>query len=291
MPVTVSREGDMNNPARQRRWKAVPFSLLAALGALLLLLVAVPGSHGAGRGRSVRAVPAGRVRLFAADPGLRAALGGLPPASARAAEGLVVGSWHLKPGTWDPVDNPQLEDPDCSYLVLEGLLLSHVRVGSRASAELLGPGDLFTADDADTHGYASVPSERSFRVLHPARVVALDTVLLARIHSVPGMVGHFQGRLTQRARSLNLRLAIVQIPQLATRLHLLLWHLADRWGHRSPKGTVIPFRLSHAVLADCVSAQRTSVVAALHELRDSGAVERTQTGHWVLHEDPPADFR
>ena len=201
-----------------------------------------------------------------------------------------MGSWRLTPGTWNPVDNPQLEDPQCTYLILGGFLLSQVRLGSRSSAELLGAGDLFTAEDADTHGYATVPSERTFRVIEPTRIVGLERRLLAHITSLPGMASHLQARLTQRVRSLNVRLAIVQVPQLATRLHLLLWHLADRWGRRCPEGALIPFRLSHGVLAECVSAQRTSVLAALHELEGSGVIERNEDGHWLLHAEPPDEF-
>jgi hypothetical protein len=53
---------------------------------------------------------------------------------------------------------------------------------------------------------------------------------------------------------------------------------------------VIPFRLSHEVLAECCSAQRTSVLAAIHELNEAGAVERNDEGFWLLHAGPPSQF-
>jgi CRP/FNR family transcriptional regulator, cyclic AMP receptor protein len=282
----------MRSAARQAwRSRVGLLSLVVALGGLPLSLAAPSASHARGHGRSVRARPAGRIQLFAEDPELGSVLSRLPQATARAAGDLRVNSWRLKRGSWNPVENPSLGDSDCVYLVLEGLLLSRVQLGSRCSAEPLGAGDLFRTDEADTHGYATVPSKRSFRVLEPARIVGLDSGLLARIDSLPGIAGHLQRRLIQRARSLNVRLAIVQVPQLATRLHLLLWHLADRWGRRCSDGAVIPFRLSHGVLAECVSAQRTSVLAAIHELQETGAIERNEDGHWLLHAEPPGEFR
>jgi CRP/FNR family cyclic AMP-dependent transcriptional regulator len=238
----------------------------------------------------VHAVPAGPVRIFDEDLELRIALSELPPAAARVASQLLVSSSRLNRGRWDPAGNPPVRESDCGYLILDGVLLSRVLVGPRCSAELLGPGDIFRTDDADTHGYATVASETRFRVLSPARIVVLERDLMAKIESLPGIASHFERRLTERARSLNVRLAIVQVPQLARRLHLLLWHLADRWGRRCPSGVVIPFRLSHEVLAECCSAQRTSVLAAIHELNEAGAVERNDEGFWLLHAGPPSQF-
>jgi CRP-like cAMP-binding protein len=196
----------------------------------------------------------------------------------------------LKTGAWDPEANPPLEEPDSSYFVLDGLLLSRVSVGSRCSGELLAAGDIFRTDHPDTHGYATVASDRSFRVLAPAHIAVLAGGRISELHTLPGFASWFQQRLTEQARSLNLRLAINQVPQLATRLQLLLWHLADRLGRRCPNGALIPFFLSHEVLAECVSAQRTSVLAAMHELEQSGAVERNEEGLYLLHAEPPSEF-
>jgi len=238
----------------------------------------------------VRAVPAGPARLFEEDLELRIVLSELPPAAARAASQLLVVSWRLSRGRWDPAGTPPVRDSDCGYLILDGILLSRVLVGPRCSAELLGAGDFFCTDNADTHGYATVASETRFRVLSPTRIVVLERDLMAKIEGLPGIASHFERRLTERAHSLSIRLAIVQVPQLTRRLHLLLWHLADRWGRRRPDGVLIPLPLSHEVLAECCSARRTSVLAAIHELEETGAVERNGDGHWLLHAEPPTQF-
>ena len=246
-------------------------------------------TYAAGRGW-IRALPAGRVRIVEEDAELRAACAELPPAAAYAARDLLVSAWWLKHGRWDPRDNPPLGDSDCGYLLLDGLLLAVVEVESRRSAELLGAGDVFRADDPDTHGYAALASIRSFRVLAPARLVVLEGALMARIDVLPWVASSLQRRLAERARSLNIRLAIIQVPQLSQRLQLLMWHLADRFGRICGDGALIPFRLSHGILAECASAQRTSVLAALHELEERGALERTEEGHWLLHGEPPGDL-
>jgi CRP/FNR family transcriptional regulator, cyclic AMP receptor protein len=240
--------------------------------------------------RAARATPAGPIRLFDEDPELRTALLGLRGAAARTASELFARSWRLSRGPWAPAGNPPLQESDCGYLILDGLLLCRVRVGPRCSAELLGAGDLFRTDDCDTHGYATVASDASFRVLSPMRIVALERDLMARVESLPGIASHFERRLTERVRSLNVRLAIVQVPQLARRLHLVLWHLADRWGRRCSDGALIPFRVSHQVLAEYCSAQRTSVLVAIRELEKSGAVERNKEGLWLLRAQPPTEF-
>jgi len=247
-------------------------------------------TYAGGRGR-IRALPAGRVRIHEEDAELRAAYAQLPPAAAHAARDLLASAWWLKRGRWDPRHNPPLDDSDCGYLLLDGLLLAVVEVESRRSAELLGAGDVFRADDPDTHGYAALASIRSFRVLAPARLVLLESALMARIIDVlPGVASSLQRRLAERARSLNIRLAIIQVPQLSQRLQLLMWHLADRFGRICGDGALIPFRLSHGILAECASAQRTSVLAAIHELEQRGALERTEEGHWLLHGEPPGDL-
>ena len=79
-------------------------------------------------------------------------------------------------------------------------------------------------------------------------------------------------------------MAIVHQARVDVRLHMLLWHLAARWGRVRSDGTVLRLRLTHAVLADLVAARRPTVTTALSELiaprpgpdrrRDLGASRR-----------------
>jgi len=238
-------------------------------------------------------VPARRaapVYLFEEDAELRGALSGLPESDARVAAELLAGCWELAPGAWDPERDAPGRQGNGGILLLDGFVLCELGVGPRSSAELFAAGDLVWTAEPRLDGQPTLPTTRTWRVLAPTRLVALERGLMARLGRLPGIATSLQRRLAAQARSLNVRLAIVQIPQLTIRLHLLLWHLADRWGRSCSEGAVIPHRLSHQVLAELVSAQRTSVGAALHQLQEAGVVGRNDEGLWVVRTKPPSEF-
>jgi CRP/FNR family cyclic AMP-dependent transcriptional regulator len=70
------------------------------------------------------------------------------------------------------------------------------------------------------------------------------------------------------------------------RLHLLFWHFAGRWGRVRGDGVLLPFRLTHTVLADLVAARRPTVTSALSDLSRRGLVRAMDDG-WLLVGDPP----
>jgi CRP/FNR family cyclic AMP-dependent transcriptional regulator len=255
------------------------------------------GTRGGGEQRSegaeqsvARSFSVGEVGLFDEDAGLRGVLRDLSPAEAESARRIHAPAWELSRGRWDPTRTPPFESLEDDLLLLDGLLLARLGIDHRHSAEVLGAGDPFRVQDPDTRGYATVASEREFRVLLPARLVALDRNLVSELAAVPGATCELQRRWAERVRSLAVRLAIAQVPNLSERVYLVLWHLADRWGRRCADGAVIPFRVTQQVLAESACAQRSSVAAALRELRERGSVEQNGDGHWVLHTPPPGDF-
>jgi hypothetical protein len=85
----------------------------------------------------------------------------------------------------------------------------------------------------------------------------------------------------ERSRSLAVNMAIVQQPRAHVRVHMMLWHLADRWGYVCPEGTMLPLRLTHDVLANLVAARRPTVSSALAQLTRSGLVRPGRNG-WLL---------
>jgi CRP-like cAMP-binding protein len=92
----------------------------------------------------------------------------------------------------------------------------------------------------------------------------------------------------RRSRNFAVILAIVQHPKVESRLHMLLWHLADRWGTVRPEGVLVPLRLTQTVLAELVAARRPTVSAALGVLERDGQLTRTPAG-WILHGAPPGE--
>jgi CRP-like cAMP-binding protein len=170
-------------------------------------------------------------------------------------------------------------------LVLDGLLLRRVGLDGRFGAELLGRGDLLRPWQIEDSGN-SLPQTSGWRVLQRARVALLDLDFTRRIAAYPEIHGQLLARAIRRSRHLALNMAIMHQPKVETRLHLQLWHLADRWGRVHPDGIHLPMKLTHMVLSELVGARRPTVSAALGAIERDGRISRNGTG-WVLHGSPP----
>jgi CRP-like cAMP-binding protein len=81
-------------------------------------------------------------------------------------------------------------------------------------------------------------------------------------------------------------MAIVHQRRVHVLLHMLLWHLAGRWGRVRTDPISIALPLSHTMLADLVADRRPTVTAALGELEKPGLVRRAETGLLLLGEPP-----
>jgi CRP/FNR family cyclic AMP-dependent transcriptional regulator len=237
-------------------------------------------------GRTVGLTPAGPVRLFEADPALAR---GLPAeVFARLTRHVLADTRSLARGHWAPRQE-NLGESLFGLLILEGALVRRVSVGRRHGAELLGEGDLIRPEQDDADEYAIVAQSADWSVLAPTRLAVLDHDLVTSLAGIGRVLPELAARLVQRVRALALQLAIAQIPNLADRLHLLLWHLADRWGRQESGAVTLRLRLSQDLLADLLSAQRTSVGSALHDLTVRGVIEE-RAGTWALCGDPPGDL-
>jgi CRP-like cAMP-binding protein len=71
------------------------------------------------------------------------------------------------------------------------------------------------------------------------------------------------------------------------RLLATLWHLASMWGRVTPRGTLVPFRLTHAMLAGIIGAQRPTTTTAISSLEQQGRLSRDSERRYVLIGDPP----
>jgi CRP-like cAMP-binding protein len=138
--------------------------------------------------------------------------------------------------------------------------------------------------------YSSVPLESHWTVVDPVRVAVLDRRFATNMARFPEVVGSILDRVMMRSRWLSFDLAVCHLKRIETRLLVIFWHFADRWGRVRPDGVVVPIRVTHQLLAGVVGAQRPSVTTALGELRRSGAVERLPDGTWLLHGDPPQEL-
>ena len=226
-----------------------------------------------------------RCQLLTEDVDLRAAIA--PSDQERATAWCVVPALAIPRGRWNAEQMKVMTD-GIGLLVLDGLLIRRVGVDGRFGAELLGTGDLLRPwQGEDVH--STLPHTTGWRVIEPARLAVLDGGVAARLAQYPQLTGALAARALNRARQLALMMAIIHHPRIATRLHMLLWHLADRWGRVRPDGVAVELRLSHSVLADLIAAQRPSVTGSLGTLTDQGLI-RPLTGGWLLRGDPPSEL-
>ena len=129
-------------------------------------------------------------------------------------------------------------------LLLSGFLVRRVSQGGRFGAELLGPGDLLRP--WRTLGYqASMPFEPAWTVVSDAEVAVLDDTFTCLSAPYPAVAVQLVDRAMLRSRHLAINMAIVQQPRIDTRLHMLFWHLADRWGRTGSAGVTLNVPLTH----------------------------------------------
>jgi CRP/FNR family transcriptional regulator, cyclic AMP receptor protein len=195
----------------------------------------------------------------------------------------------LQPGTWRPPMSNHREPGHLGLLVLEGLLTREVVLGSTIATEIVGQGDLLRPADHDGEN-APVPFAVQWTVLEPTRLAVLDRRFTAVIGHWPEAIEVVIRASMRRTHSLALHLAVCHLRRVDTRLLVLLWHLADRWGVVQPEGVHVPMRLTHQILGRLVGAQRPSVTTALKQLTDAGRLSRLEDGGWLLRGDPPDEL-
>lgn len=172
-------------------------------------------------------------------------------------------------------------------LVLAGLMIRRVGIEGRYSAELIGEGDLLRPGEESVSPL--LPLTTHWSVVLPTRLAALDRAFEQRIAQYPELTHSLVARAIQRSKNLSVNMAIVHQARVDVRLHMLLWHLAARWGRVRSDGTVLRLRLTHALLADLVAARRPTVTTALSELSRRGLI-KTDGETWVLSGDAPDEL-
>lgn len=173
-------------------------------------------------------------------------------------------------------------------LVVDGMLARRQEVGQLSYTELLGEGDLlrpWTSEESPT-----LASAASWQVLTPTRIAMLDRDFALRTRHWPEIAAALLERSSLRSRALVITLAIHGAVRVRDRLLLMLWHLADRWGHVTTRGTVLPIALTHESLAQLIGVRRSPVTVALGELRREGLVRRERRDMWLLSGEPPLEI-
>jgi CRP/FNR family transcriptional regulator, cyclic AMP receptor protein len=188
------------------------------------------------------------------------------------------GPWHN--------DSPMPPD-GIGLLVIEGLVLRRLSIDGRFAVEMLGECDLLRPSQPDDQ--QTLPLKSGWSVLEPMRVAVLDGQFTRKLGEYPELAGRLFERAIRRSRRLVVNIAIIHQARVDDRLHLLFWHFAGRWGRVRGDGVLLPFRLTHSVLADLVAARRPTVTSALSDLNKRGIVRPMDEG-WLLTGEPPSEI-
>lgn len=234
----------------------------------------------------VRGVTLETVRVLVEDPDLGLALDADRRVAAQ--RECIAAVLTVPRGRWSANQHADLARGGVGLLVLAGLIIRRVGHGERFGAELLGTGDVLRPWQHDGE-QATMPFETEWSVLEETRMAVLNVRFAQRLAPYPEVAGELVGRALQRSRALAVNMAIVHHPKVDMRLHMLFWHLAERWGKVRRDGVCVPLRLTHNVLADLVAARRPSVSTSLSQLAHRGAIERVGD-MWMLYGDPPGEL-
>jgi hypothetical protein len=168
-------------------------------------------------------------------------------------------------------------------LLLEGMLLQHLRLGEQEAMRLIGPGDVLASEEPRS---PTLLTQLGRHVIADARLAILGRDFLIAARRWPGLVAGLHARAAEQAERVTAQLVICQLPRVADRLLAIMWLLAESWGRVTPSGVALPILLTHEALGALIGARRPTVSLALAELIERGAVVRQHTG-WLLLESLP----
>jgi CRP/FNR family cyclic AMP-dependent transcriptional regulator len=224
------------------------------------------------------------IRVFEHDPDLLEGVDEPVAASLRAH--IVTPRIDAEPGAWQPARAVPQQTGHLGLLVVDGLLVRTLRLVERECSEIVGPGDLIRPWDGELLD-ESVPGYSQWRVLQPTTLASLDACFATRVARWPTIAAALLARSALRCRSLVHQATIAHVRHADTRVLLVLWHLADRWGRVTPQGVLVPVPLTHQLLAQLTCLQRPTVSSALSHLARDGQVTRLEPRGWLLHAEPP----
>lgn len=227
------------------------------------------------------------VRVLDVDPELAEDLA--PSALAVARPRALARTVWLEPGPWQPLADEWDHRGHFGLLIVDGFVARSLQVGDRRCAELLGPGDLLRPWVRVDVG-SSIPIGNGWNVLEVACLALLDRRFASAVSPWPEIAASILDRMMARSRWLAFHLAVAHLKRVETRVLVVLWHFADRWGTVRPDGVLLRVNLTHALLAAIVGSERPSVTLALSDLRARGVVERDRKGLWLLHGGPPDEL-
>jgi CRP/FNR family transcriptional regulator, cyclic AMP receptor protein len=195
---------------------------------------------------------------------------------------------ELPAGHWD-VPHGEGAHGRLGFLVLEGLLGRDMTLAGRTATELLGDGDVVQPWVAHRED-GLVRHRVAWNVLMPVRLAVLDDSFARSLARWPQAMGALLERAVRRTHRMSIHQALLQLSPVETRLLVLFWHLAERFGRVTPAGITLRLRLPHALLGQLVGSRRASVTTALQHIYATGSLSRRADGTWLLKGEPPDEL-
>lgn len=190
---------------------------------------------------------------------------------------------RIPSGAWIP---PADDAAGIGMLIVEGLSMRNVVLGDTIAAEIVGRGDILRPAQHDGTS-APVPFDVEWNVIQPTAFAVLDRSFAAALAPWPEAVEAIVAAAVSRSQGLAVHLAVCHLRRVHTRILVMMWHMADRWGKVGTEGVHVPLKMSHRAIGHLIGAQRPSVTTALRQLSSDGLVTRGADGTWMLHGDPP----
>jgi CRP/FNR family transcriptional regulator, cyclic AMP receptor protein len=227
------------------------------------------------------------VRVLEHDPELGLGVPADRIHEARAA--LVAPSLVFEPGVWDVPDGDGRWSR-LGFLVVQGFVARDVTLAGTTSTELVGEGDLLQPRPPARADEELVRHRVLWHVLEPTRLAVLDADFARLLARWPAVMLALLDRQIRRTARMAVHQAILELSPVETRLLVLFWHLAERWGRVSPAGITLRLRLPHHLLGQLVGCRRASVTTAMRHIDQTGLVLKRADGTWLLRGSPPDEL-
>lgn len=191
-------------------------------------------------------------------------------------------------GRWE-VLHEEGERGALGFLLLEGVLARDIILAGSTCTDLLGEGDVLQPWVPAGEG-GLVRHHVRWHVLSPVQLAVLDESFARSLARWPQVMRALLERVVRRTVRMSIHQALLHLSPVETRLLVLFWHLAERWGHVTPHGISIRLHISHELLGHLVGSRRPSVTTALRRIDESGLIVRKTDSTWLLRGSPPDEL-
>jgi CRP/FNR family cyclic AMP-dependent transcriptional regulator len=175
------------------------------------------------------------------------------------------------------------------FLIVNGLVARDLLLAGQTSTELLGGGD-FLQPWLGPRDDRLVQHKVFWHILTPVELAVLDDGFARALQEWPQVTAALLERALRRANRMAVHQALLGLTPVETRLLVLFWHLAERWGRVTPDGICVRLTLTHQLLGQLVGCQRASATTALKHLVEDRDIRRRADGTWLLVGDPPDEL-